>query len=320
MNEKDELPTVSVIIAAYNAAPWIRQTLDSIIAQTYPVLEIIVVDDGSTDETVAVVKTYGEPVRCELRQHAGQPVARNYGIHVAKGHLIAFVDADDLWHPQKLEHQVELLTSRGLSWVVCDAEWIDINNQKVNMYTLAMPEGDVLRALLMGNFIPSATPVIHRDVFIRSGYFNEAPEARIGEDWDMWLRIAACFPLGVVHEKLASIRYHSTSMLSSASMKEKVHALTEVVNRAVKREPNLLIPYARKALSNIYYAAGVQLVKQNQYREAKEYFYHDLQNHPFRAASLMYLIMGLLGPKISSPLLKLKNFIWNRIEQLQGNR
>src|SRR5919201_1733113 len=102
-------PTVSVVIAVYNGARWIAETLDSVLAQSFPRFEVIVVDDGSTDATPAVAASYGDRVRYLRQDNGGQPSARNAGIRAARGSYIAFVDADDLWVPTKLQMQVDFL-------------------------------------------------------------------------------------------------------------------------------------------------------------------------------------------------------------------
>ncbi|GEM_PF-1952211 len=313
MNQYIDFFSVSVVITAYNAEKWIGITIDSILAQTYPVLEVIVVDDGSTDHTAWIVQSYGNNVKHVYQENFGQPVARNSGIRMSKGDFIAFVDADDYWHPEKLEKQINLIRSQGCVWVVCDTEWINANGEKMELPSPPIKEGDVLEALLMSNFIISATPLVRRDVFDQVGCFNEDPGARIGEDWDMWLRIAACYPLGVVYENLTYVRVHASSMLSVTSMNEKIQGLEGVVMRAVNMEPDRLKPFKRHALSNIYYRAGVQLMKQNKYGQAREYFFRELQCRPLKIESWIYLFMSMSGYGISKTLIKFKRLLWKSL-------
>ncbi len=101
--------TVSTVIPCYNAAPFLRETLDSVLAQTVLPLEVIVVDDGSTDDSAAIAESYGPPVRVIRQKNQGESVARNRGIDEAKGEWVAFLDADDLWRPTKLEKQIALI-------------------------------------------------------------------------------------------------------------------------------------------------------------------------------------------------------------------
>jgi len=102
-------PLVSVIIPAYNATAFLGETLDSVLAQTYPNLEIIVVDDGSTDDTPDLLGSYGDRIRVLRQANSGQATARNHGAREAHGELLAFLDSDDLWDPDKIARQVELL-------------------------------------------------------------------------------------------------------------------------------------------------------------------------------------------------------------------
>ncbi|MBI5963253.1 MAG: glycosyltransferase [Chloroflexi bacterium] len=313
MNQNINLISVSVVITAYNASKWIHRTLDSVLTQTYPVLEVIVIDDGSTDHTARIVQSYGDKVNYVYQENFGQPIARNNGIRISKGDFIAFVDADDYWHSQKLEKQINMILSKGLAWVVSDGEWINDKDEKVELPSPPMQEGDVFESLIMGNFIMSATPVIRRDVFDQIGYFNEDPEARIGEDWDMWLRIAAQFPLGIVHEKLAHVRLHAYSMMSVTSMKEKVRGLEGVIARAAGRKFRKINSLKRCALANIYYRAGVQLIKQNQYKAAREYFFRELQYRPLKIESWIYLFIAITGTGMAKLLINLKRILWDRL-------
>jgi glycosyltransferase involved in cell wall biosynthesis len=309
--------SVSVVITAYNAANWIEETLNSILAQTYPVLEVIVVDDGSTDKTAKKVLSYGGNIKYIYQDNSGQPSARNHGIRSARGEYIAFVDADDYWHPQKIEKQVNLIRFGGADWVVCDSEWINENKERVEFPVLSIQEGFVLEKLLMGNFIISATPMIRRDVFDCVGYFNEDPEARIGEDWDMWLRIASRFPLRVVHEKLAYVRLHQSSMMSTTNIRDKTKGLHGVVERAVDREPHRLMQLKNFAFANIYHQAGVQLTKRGEYNLAREFFFRELQYRPVKFESWVYLFMTTAGKGLSSPIIKIKRFLEKQFNNLK---
>jgi glycosyltransferase involved in cell wall biosynthesis len=304
---------VSVVIPVFNSAAWIKEAIDSILAQTFPVLEILVVDDGSIDETAKIVQTYGGPVVYLYQEHCGVSAARNRAIAAAHGDCIAFIDGDDYWHPNKIEAQIKLLNQDGLAWVSCETQPFDSNTrQHVNGLTLPMRDGAVLEALLMNNFIGSATPIVRRSVFEHVGYFNEAYEARIGEDWDMWLRIAAFYPLGVVYGKLAFQRLHSESTMSSTTMKEKVRSLIGVVERVVNQDPERLSPLKHRALANVYYNAGVQLIKLGQYKDARGYFFSELKYRPLKIESWIYLLMSIMGPGLSKPFINLKQLLRKR--------
>src|SRR5687767_9423339 len=117
----NNLPVVSVVITAFNAADTISETLESVLGQSYQALEVIVVDDGSTDATAAIVQTQFPSVRLVRQSNSGQPAARNAGVLASRGEIIAFVDSDDLWHVDKLRHQTELLLQHPEAyWCYCD--------------------------------------------------------------------------------------------------------------------------------------------------------------------------------------------------------
>ncbi|MBV5323517.1 glycosyltransferase family 2 protein, partial [bacterium] len=139
--------------------------------QTYTVLEILVVDDGSTDNTAGIVRSYPEPVKYVYQEHHGVSSARNMGIRMAKGDFVAFIDSDDYWHPAKVERQIDLLIENKLEWVSCETQPFDsVTRQYIEGLTSPMQEGDVLKPLLMNDFIGSATPIVRRNVFDRVGY------------------------------------------------------------------------------------------------------------------------------------------------------
>lgn len=302
--------SVSVVIAAYNAAEWLSVTLASIVGQTRAAHETIVVDDGSSDDTAELVRSFGRGVACIRRDHAGQPAARNAGIRAATGDLIAFCDADDLWRPRKLEAQVRLLRAQGCAWVVCDADWMDYDGNPVEVGMPPLREGNVLESLFLGNFIKSATPLVRREVFEEVGYFNETPGARIGEDWDMWLRIAAKHPLGVVPEKLATVRLYADSMLAQAPVAERVQGLRDVVRRAVASEPERLGPLESRALAAIWHLAAVQSVRSGHFQDAQGYFKEELRCRPWNLESWAVMLLCELGPQIAGPVLRFKQLLW----------
>jgi colanic acid/amylovoran biosynthesis glycosyltransferase len=201
----DATPIVSVIIPAYNAASTLRKTLDSVLAQTFTSFEIVVVDDGSTDDTMAVATTADDPrVRVLAQSNAGVSAARNRGAAAARGELLAFLDADDLWAPDKLACQVAALQAHpdaglAFSWTA----YVDDRGDRLPVGDVAIrAEGWVFRDLLLrGNFVASGSgALIRRTAFDAVGGFE--PTLRTAEDWDFYLRVAAICPfvcVPVVH-------------------------------------------------------------------------------------------------------------------------
>lgn len=304
--------TVSVVIGAYNSAAWIRQTLDSVLGQTYSAAEVLVIDDGSTDETAAIVQSYGMKVKYLAEAHRGRP-HRNRGILESSGELVALVDADDYWQPQKLERQLRELRAQKAVWVICEPNWlVDATSAFTAQAGSRIREGDVLEALFLDNFIAASTPVVARHVFDDVGYFDESAEVAPVEDWDLWLRIAARYPLACVPERLATIRLHTDSFLAGTPLTRRVASLEHVISAAVAREPSRLGRLRRRALFNVYHAAGVRLFRQEQPSAARSFFLEAWRQRPGRAETLVYLVLTSLGFGASSSPVRLKRWIGGR--------
>jgi glycosyltransferase involved in cell wall biosynthesis len=212
---------VDVIIPAFNAGRYIRSALDSVLAQTYVPAKVIVIDDGSTDNTSEIVRemivSTDGPVRIELLNtpNGGPSGARNLGIQKSNASFLAFLDADDLWHPEKLERQIQLFHQggAGLGLVYCGHQVIDENGGQLPVLhqNPEMPSGQIFERMLKANLInASATAsVVRRACFTSSGLFDES--IRSMEDWDMWLRISQHYTVDRIMEPLVSIRHHSES-------------------------------------------------------------------------------------------------------------
>lgn len=227
---RSEVPGVSVVIPAYNYAHFLPQAIDSALAQTYSQVEVIVVDDGSTDNTPEVAARYGNRIRYERKTNAGLPAARNTGIQLASHQFIGFLDADDMWMPGFLEKAMNLLTQQSVSYglVAAQAQYVDMEGKEFQLKSLnwgVHGKLDHRDILLKTRFSPSAV-VARKDALEAAGLFDEA--LRSSEDRDMWIRIGAKFPLFLHQEKLAMIRRHRTSMSRNAGrMKENICRVLE---------------------------------------------------------------------------------------------
>lgn len=211
-HEAKQNPCVSTVIPAYNAGECIARAIDSVLAQTFCDYEIIVVDDGSTDNTAEVVKKYGSKVHFIYQTNQGVSAARNTAIAAAKGHWIAFLDADDEWLPDKLRRQMELLRRNpDLRW--CGANYYrSCGSRRAAIYNInAISKALVGRDYVENYFrlagqmhfgAETQTVIIRKDVFNELGGFE--PGRDISEDLDMWWRIAYRYPkVGYIAEPLA---------------------------------------------------------------------------------------------------------------------
>lgn len=192
---------ISVIIPAYNAAAFLRNAIESALRQTLPALEILVVDDGSRDETGRIAASYGAPVRCLRRENGGLSAARNTGIEAAQGEWLAFLDADDLWPEDHLASQWAVASQTGADLVFSDArvvspqrEWESWVQRSGHGWVSSLPDAafdDAFNRLLRrGSFALPSAVMVRREIVVQAGGFDEG--MRPGpEDLDLWLRVAS---------------------------------------------------------------------------------------------------------------------------------
>ena len=291
--------SVSVVIPAFNVAPWLRQTVNSVLAQTHQPAEVIIVDDGSSDETPEVAKSFGSSVTYIRQANAGVGAARNTGFRHSSGNYIAFVDADDLWLPDKLERQIDLLDSNPhLGWVYCDAFVVDSTDTKVLDRigrTAELPEGDIVRDLLLRNFIACPTPVIRRALFEKLGGFNEDRAITVAADWDMWLRLAVAADVGCVRAVLARVRSHPQSMTGTMNLESTYKGKVQVIDQIVAIRPHELARLRGRAVANVRVGMGEWMIRRGEREEARKMFASALKSHlGWRAA---WLLFGTFLPK-----------------------
>lgn len=204
------MPTVSVIIPTYNRALYLCEAIDSVINQTYNDVEIIVIDDGSTDDTQQRLKQYKDAIKYIYQSNSGSAIARNRGILSSTGKYIAFLDSDDLWYPTKLEKQVRILDkNEDIGFVYCDYAkgHNTVEGQKGHLETLSPPSGYIFNHLVDANYICTPSVIIRRSVFPNSGFFD--PTLLRSQDYDLWLRLAYCCKCYFISEVLTLVREHS---------------------------------------------------------------------------------------------------------------
>jgi glycosyltransferase involved in cell wall biosynthesis len=206
-------PSVSVVVATYNYGRFLAGALDSALGQTLRDIEVIVVDDGSTDDTEIVVAPYlrNPRVRYHRTDHVGQPAAKNIGIGMARAPLIAFLDADDLWLPTKLEKQVALMEADAALGVVYSRRFlIDESGRTLQYEQPEFYRGRVMDAIFRCNFVPFSSAVVRWRVFQHIGGFDVSLPLAI--DYDLWLRVAARYKFDFVNEPLVKYRTGHASL------------------------------------------------------------------------------------------------------------
>lgn len=250
-------PLVSVVIATYNMGQYIDQAVDSILAQTWKNLEVIVVDDGSTDHTAQVMARYDADsrVRYTKTPNQGQPKAKNRGIQTTSGDYIAFCDADDLWEANKLEVQMPLFANPNVGVVYSEVSNIDEHNHRyINNPSEVRHSGKVTNQMLIENFVPFGTAVIRRSCIEKNGIFDE--DFRMGIDWDLWLRYSLDWEFAYTPERTYIYRVWSGQM--STNYRGRYEFATRILNKFISTYGDKLEPkYIKKAWADMHIRQGV---------------------------------------------------------------
>lgn len=195
-------PRISVILPTFNRAPWLRRAIDSVLAQTERDFELIVVDDGSTDATAEILESYGARIRVLRQPRGGAYVARNLALRASDSELVAFIDSDDLWYPNRLAAQLPLLQRPEVGLVFGNAT---IKGSRGGAFAITPPKrGKVMRHFLWGNFICTSTVLVRRSVL---GTFVE--DVQRSADYLAFFRVAQRCELEYVDEYLVEYTVHS---------------------------------------------------------------------------------------------------------------
>jgi glycosyltransferase involved in cell wall biosynthesis len=230
MRKIEKNPQVSVIIPTYNRARIIKEAVDSVLAQDFKHFELIVVDDGSTDNTSDVLAPYGDDVSIFFQENKGVSAARNRGIAEASGQFIAFLDSDDLWLPKKLATQVDFFNQTPDA-LICQTEEVWIRNGiRVNPKKQhKKPSGMIFeRSLALCLVSPSAV-MMRRELLDSAGGFDET--LPVCEDYDLWLRISCRFPVYLIEIPLIIKRGGHDDQLSKGAGLDKfrIKAIEKII-------------------------------------------------------------------------------------------
>ena len=245
------MPLISVIIPVYNNESTIQETIESVLTQSFSDLELIVINDGSQDSTLKIVSSILDPrLKVFSYPNAGLAATRNRGVSHASGEYISFIDADDLWTPDKLEAQFKALQANPQAAVAYSwTDWIDESGQFLRPGGHISVNGDVFATLLVRDFVESGSnPLIRAEALAEVGGFDESLPAV--EDWDMWLRLAARYEFVCVPSPQILYRVSSSSM-SSNVWKMEAGSL-RVIERAFAVAPESLQHLKREVLANRY--------------------------------------------------------------------
>ncbi len=277
-------PKLSVIIASYNHQDYIAETLRSLEEQTFEGFEIIIVDDGSTDNTVEVAKSTQSRAQIHTQENQGVVAARNRGVSMAKGRYICFVDSDDVVLPERFAKQIALLEDDSeLGLVFADALIIDSQGVKIGKFSDVYPvvPGDVAQMLAMHYcFTPMITVMVRKDVLRKTGPFEKPGPI---SDYMKWIEVAHISKVHYDPEPLGCWRRHGASTSKQAN-KVKSYAKTRAaLKRILRKYPRLQAEIGKKIVkrySRSYFLTAFWLAADGNVRRARKYYCKAVKLYP----------------------------------------
>jgi glycosyltransferase involved in cell wall biosynthesis len=282
------IPQISVIIPAYNSADYIGNAIESALAQTCPPLEILVVDDGSTDDTAQVVASYPSPVRLLRQANGGPASARNHGAREAHGDWLALLDADDTWLPHKLEQQMPAAMQPAVGLIA--------NYPAQAFPGLHEPVTVTFEMLWQRNRLMNSTVLIRRAVFEQLGGFDEDRNLICVEDYNLWLRVAAAdwqilaFPEGQYRYTPAPGNLSSQIERYARAELHNLHKITALLNLDQRT-------YKRKQVA-LYKEYGSRFLYYRQLRPARSFLCSALRAQPSSTTICWWLATFLPSPML----------------------
>jgi glycosyltransferase involved in cell wall biosynthesis len=289
-----ENPLISTIIPVYNGSDFLKEAIECVLEQTLQDFELIIIDDGSTDLTADIAKSYHDArIKYHYQTNQGLSRARNAGIKQAKGKYLAFLDCDDIWLPEKLETQlIQFESNSEAGLVYCATQIYDTNNRLVK-YLPTVFEGNILKSLLMGNFITgsASSVMVPRVVIDNVGLFDET----LGtcEDWDLWLRIAALYPIIAVRKPLVRL------LTRPDSLGKNIEAVRDdsfkLIDKAFATYASHLRYMKNQAFAQIHFTAGIAFGTVGIQQAARHEFMACLRLSPLNFSALWRLVITFAG-------------------------
>lgn len=304
---------MSIVTAAYNAAATIEETIRSVQAQTVSDWELIIVDDGSSDETGEIGRSFDDRRIQVIRiPHSGLPaVARNRGIEVARADRVAFIDADDMWRPQFLERELAALDEPGVTLVHCP--WDLLEDGAARPEPPRSPEPvlgppRLLAELVRQNFVACCAVTIHRDALLKVGMFDPDPGLRGPEDFDLWLRLAPHSVFRQLPERLLVVRVRPDSL--TANVRGRISGDILALRKLARREPDLVARFSalyRDRLAYLLLELGIYELMARDAALARLRIAEAVRHDPANARAWLWLGLALGGPRLARAWVRLRN-------------
>jgi glycosyltransferase involved in cell wall biosynthesis len=295
-------PLISVIIPTFNRADFLQNAIESVLAQTYKQHEIVVVDDGSTDNTKELIVGYGNKIRFYYQRNKGPAIARNYGVQNSSGDLLAFLDSDDVWHADKLTRQVDRFAAdKDLALLFTGHRYVNHEDNQI-MWSVGhndLNKGAMKKAIMTGCPFALSSAMVKRQVFCKVGMFSE--QLTYAEDWDLFFRIASRYDVDCIKEILLDMHVHKNSMVAqSGNDKDNVRLLNEIkvldIMYSDTKKSLSSISMKNKAMSNVFLSHGDLCRNNNQLSMARSYFIRAALHYPFVMRPYVSLIKSAFAP------------------------
>ena len=335
---------VSVIVPCYNRADIVGETIDSLLSQSYPRLEVIVVDDGSTDNTRAVIAEYSDPrVRYVFKPNGGLSAARNFGLEHANGEFIAFLDSDDLWRDWKLESQLrlferhpevgliwsdmstfaqlgEVLSERHLRDYYSAYEIVEFERKHTPVGVLSDIMGsvpaevrgapyyvaDVFEHMFSGNLVHPSTAIVRRARLRQSGPFEPEVTGPGGEDYHFYFRICSNGPVAFIDAPTTLYRIHA-AQLSTCNRLKEAHGNLSVITHWITRRPgNLSNSVVRRSLANAHAWLGAEELNAGNTSAASRHLWKSLQLRAAHPSALRLFLVSMLPHPVAQMMRSIK--------------
>jgi len=304
MSTRKDKFEVSVVIPCYNGEKFIYGAIESVLNQSYQNFEIIIVDDGSTDNSKSVIQPFLRDQRIRLVEHGqnkGIPAARNTGIKASKGRFVAFLDQDDLWLPEKLDKQIAIFEkgSGNVGLVFSKMVIVLITGRLNKRYLSAqvapsrinqLSKQEVLKALFMNNFVPMITTMVRRECMDTVGLFDERIRGG-ADDYDFCLRLATRYAVQYIDMPLAVRQIHFANYSNPERFFEDELL---IIDKMVEQTP-LLAKLRNKKLGMIYYNLGRYYQLNEKIHYARSAILKAIKYHPFKIKPFLALMISFLG-------------------------
>ncbi|MFA6097234.1 MAG: glycosyltransferase family A protein [Candidatus Paceibacterota bacterium] len=283
--------TVSVIIPTYNRASLLKRSIDSVLSQTFGDFEVIIVDDGSTDDTEEVVCGVRDPriKYIKYNENRGATAARNVGIRAARGEFIAFQDSDDEWLPEKLEKQMNVFKKAARDvGVVYVGFWKLKNGRKIYIPAKAVKkrQGAIYEELIKRNFVSTQTILVRSECFAKTGLFDEKL-SRL-QDWDIVLRLSRYYKFCFIEEPLVLQHY------TPGSISDNSGALMESIELIIDKNREYLYKH-KKILSRHYFRMGSELCSDGRIKDGRSYLIKSIRHNILNIPALLFFTLSGAG-------------------------